>query len=284
MFSVADSQRRWLRPLEKRLAERQMNSMASRVKHLLGQSAHSPEERERLIRLMCLIAELPDPPDPFALYPCYAELKDRFLGSLEEPDGEALEEAFLLLYAHIHGYEVPYTPDERSRVDETGGYLSHVGGLSPILKAVPFIGPDTVSGDFGAGNGLQGLLIQALAPHAKTVQIEISSRMVEAGRLLQGWLGIPEERVDWVVGDVSDVSPTGMDFIYLYRPLRPTGPGEEFYRSFASQIGASQKPIVIFSIADCLRPYLSSDFEIFYSDGHLTCFRRSDVLGKSGAA
>ena len=58
----------------------------------------------------------------------------------------SLEEAFLLLYAHLHGYEVPYTPDERSRVVETGGYLSHVGGLSPILKAAPFIGPDTVSG------------------------------------------------------------------------------------------------------------------------------------------
>jgi len=261
-----------------------MNSMASRVRPLLGQSAHSSEERERLIRLICLIAELPDPPDPFGLYPSYAELRNRFVESLEKTDGEAIEEAFLLLYAHIHGYEVPYTPDERSRVVETGGYLSHVGGLSPILKAVPFIGPDTVSGDFGAGNGLQGLLIHALAPHAKTVQIEISSRMVEAGRLLQAWLGIPEERVDWVVGDVSDVSPTGMDFIYLYRPLRPTGPGEEFYRSFAAQIGASQKPVVIFSIADCLRPYLSPDFEIFYSDGHLTCFRRSGVLGRSGGA
>jgi hypothetical protein len=233
---------------------------------------------------MCLFAELPDPPDPFVLYPRYIELKDHFLASIEGPDGDAIEEAFLLLYAHIHGYEVPYTTDERSRVVETGGYLSHVGGLSPILKAAPFIGPDTVSGDFGAGNGLQGLLIQKLTPHAKTVQIEISSRMVEAGRLLQSWLGIPEERVDWVVDDVSSVSPAGMDFIYLYRPLRPAGPGEEFYRSFAAQIGASRKPVVIFSIADCLRPYLSSDFETFYSDGHLTCFRRSEVPARSSAA
>jgi hypothetical protein len=223
---------------------------------------------------MCLFAELPEPPDPFALYPRYAELRDRFLESIEGPDGEALEQAFLLLYAQIHGYEVPYTPDERSRVAETGGYLSHVGGLSPILKAAPFIQPGTVSGDFGAGNGLQGLLMQKLTPHAKTVQIEISSRMVESGKLLQAWLGIPEGRVEWVVENVSEVSPTGMDFIYLYRPVRPVGPGEEFYRSFAAQLGASQKSVVIFSIADCLRPYLPRDFEIFYSDGHLTCFRR----------
>ena len=258
--------------------------MASRVRELLAQSPHSSEERERLGRLVCLFAELPDPPDPFGLYPCYAELKDRFLAAVEGPDGEALEDAFLLLYAHIHGYEVPYTPEERSRVAETGGYLSHVGGLSPILKAAPFIGPGTVSGDFGAGNGLQGLLIQKLTPHARTVQIEISSQMVEAGRSLQTWLGIPAGRIDWVVGDVSDVSPVGMDFIYLYRPLRPTGPGEDFYRSFAAQIEASQRPVVIFSIADCLRPHLSSDFEIFYSDGHLTCFRRSDLPGGEGAA
>jgi hypothetical protein len=223
---------------------------------------------------MCLFAELPDPPDPFHLYPHYAEMKHRFLESIDGDETEALEEAFLLLYAHIHGYEVPYTPDERSRMADTGGYLSHVGGLSPILKAAPFIEPDTVSGDFGAGNGLQGLLIQKLAPHVRTLQIEISSRMVESGKLLQGWLGIPEGRVEWVVGDVCDVSPAGLDFIYLYRPVRPSGPGEEFYRSFAAQLETCEKPVVIFSIADCLRPYLSPRFEVFYSDGHLTCFRR----------
>jgi hypothetical protein len=227
---------------------------------------------------MCLFAQLPAPPDPFGLYPRYAELRDRFVASIEGPaDAEALEEAFLLLYAELHGYEVPYTPAERDRVRETGGYLSHVGGLSPILKAAPFLEPATVSGDFGAGNGLQGLLIQKLAPHARTVQVEISSRMVEAGRLLQAWLGIPDERVQWVVGDVSEVSPTEMDFIYLYRPVRPTGAGEEFYRNFAAQLAASQRPVVIFSIADCLGPYLPSEFEIFYCDGHLTCFWRAET-------
>ena len=249
--------------------------MADRLQRLAGQGEDSPEERERRIRLMCLFAELPEPPDPFGLYPSYAELKGRFLAAIEGSDSDALEEAFLLLYAHIHGYEVPYTPGERHRVAQTGGYLSHVGGLSPILKAAPFIGPATVSGDFGAGNGLQGLLIQTLNPHAKTVQVEISSRMVEAGKRLQAWLGIPEERVEWVVGDVSEVSPTGMDFIYLYRPVRPTGSGKAFYRRFAEQLRASQGPVVIFSVADCLRPYLSPDFEVVYADGHLTCLRRS---------
>jgi hypothetical protein len=232
---------------------------------------------------MCLFAELPVPPDPFDLYPGYAALRDRFLAAIQGSDGEALEEAFLLLYAQIHGYEVPYTARERDRVIETGGYLSHVGGLSPILKAAPFITPETVSGDFGAGNGLQGLLMQTLTPHAKTVQIEISSRMAEAGRLLQAWLGVPEERVDWVVADVSEVSPAGMGFVYLYRPVRPNGPGEGFYRSFAAQLEASRKPVVVFSVADCLRPYLSTAFEVVFSDGHLTCFRRDETRGRACA-
>jgi hypothetical protein len=253
------------------------NEKAHAASRLSGWTGYSPEEGERLHRLIRLFAELPEPPDPFGLYPHYAKLKDRLLACFERPDAESIEEAFLLLYAHLHGYEVPYTPDERSRVAETGGYLSHVGGLSPILKSAPFIGPDTVSGDFGAGNGLQGLLIQKLTPHAKTIQIEISSRMVEAGGLLQAWLGIPECRVDWVVGDVSETSPGEMDFVYLYRPVRPVGAGEAFYRSFAAQLDASPRPAVIFSIADCLRPHLSPHFEVFYCDGHLTCFRRCEV-------
>lgn len=251
---------------------------------LPGWGGYTRQEGERLARLIGLFAALPDPPDPFGLYPRYAELKGRLLESLESPEAEALEEAFLLLYAHVHGYEVPYTPEERSRVVETGGYLSHVGGLSPILKAAPFLGPGSVSGDFGAGNGLQGLLIQKLTPHARTVQIEISSRMVEAGRLLQAWLGVPDECVEWVVEDVAQVSPAGMDFVYLYRPVRPSGAGEAFYRRFAGHLVASARPVVVFSIADCLRPYLSPNFEILYSDGHLTCFQRRQVPERSGPA
>jgi hypothetical protein len=259
-----------------------VNDLTSRLRRLTAETGHAPDERGRLVRLIRLFAELPEPPDPFRLYPRYAELRDGFLASLEESEWESVEEAFLLLYAHIHGYEVPYTPDERRRVIETGGYLSHVGGLSPVLKAAPFLEADAVSGDFGAGNGLQGLLMQKLTPHARTLQIEISSRMVESGRHLQDWLGIPEARVDWIVGDVREVSPAGMDFVYLYRPVRPIGAGEEFYRSFAARLAESSKSVVIFSIADCLRGYLPPEFEVFYSDGHLTCFRR--VAGAGSAS
>jgi hypothetical protein len=232
------------------------------------------EETAGLVRLMSLFAALPPPPDPFGLYPDYPQLKEKFLVSAKGKDPDRAEEDFLSLYSHVHGYEVPYTDEERRRVEALGGYLNHVGGISPLLMAGPFIAPETVSGDFGAGNGLQGLLLQYLYPHKKTVQIEISNRMIEAGRQLQGWIGIPEERVEWIAKDISEVSPASVDFVYLYRPVRPQGPGRRFYEDFATRLEAADGPRVIFSIADCLKGFLSPVFEVFYTDGHLTCFRR----------
>jgi hypothetical protein len=250
--------------------------LLARFRDVLAESQAEPTESERYVRLMVLLAQKLPPPDPFGLYPHYGELHDRFLELARSPvaDGTAVEESFLALYCHLHGYEVPYTAEERRRVQETGGYLSHCGGIAPIVKAAPWIGPETVSGDFGAGNGLQGLLIQALYPHRCTVQIEISSRMVQAGQALQRWLGIERDRVRWVVGDILDVSPAGMDFVYLYRPVRPVGAGRSFYENFARELGRERKPVVIFSVADCLGPFLPEGFEVFYGDGHLTCYRR----------
>ncbi len=242
-----------------------------RLRELLDPLGIDPIEANRLVKLMSVLDALPPPPDPVGLYPAYQEHLERFRAAAGDDDGEALEEAFLALYCHLHGHEAPYSAAERKRVSETGGYWAHAGGLSPILKAGPLIRPDTVLGDFGAGNGLQGLLMQVLDPHEKTIQIEISARMVEAGQALQGWLGIPDERVEWIVGDVLDASPRGMDFIYLYRPVRPVGVGRRFYERFAEELG---KPVVIFSVADCLREFLPEVFEVFYADGHLTCYRR----------
>jgi hypothetical protein len=231
-------------------------------------------ERERLVRLMALFAALPPPPDTGGHFPRYAELQSEFRNSFRSNDPEQIEERFLDLYAHVHMHEAPYTREERRQVDATGGYWSHAGGLSPILKAGDWLRPDSVSADLGAGNGLQGLLFQKLFPHGRTVQVEISRRMVEIGRQLQRWLGIPEARVEWVVGDVMNASVAGIDFLYLYRPVRPEGPGRTFYERIAAELDGSDRDVVIFSIADCLRDFLSPSFETFYCDGHLTCFRR----------
>jgi len=245
------------------------------LQRIFADNERPAREIERLVALMDLFADLPAPPDPFGLYGDYAALQTRYLTAIADGDAETVEEAFLTLYAHVHGYEAPYTRDERARMDELGGYWCHAGGVSPLLKAGEHIGSDTVSADFGAGNGLQGLLMMKLYPHRRTVQIELSSRMVESGRQLQAWLGIDPARVTWVVGDVMKQSALELDFIYLYRPVRPDGEGRAFYERFAAELGEQARAVVVFSIADCLREFLPASFEVFYSDGHLTCFRNT---------
>lgn len=245
----------------------------ARLAACLAPLGYPPAERDRLVRLMVLLATRPHPPDPLGLMPRYGELHARFLDAARRDDAERLEEAFLELYCHLHGHEAPYTDGERRRVDETGGYWCHAGGLSPLLRAGPYLGPDSVSVDLGAGNGLQGLLLQVLNPHRSTVQIEISSRLVEAGRHLQRWLDIPEDRVEWRVQDVCQASVRGVTFLYLYRPVRPDGEGRVFYERLARELETSPREVVVFSIADCLRPFLSDAFELIDSDGQLTCLK-----------
>jgi hypothetical protein len=239
----------------------------------LGSTERDPGEADRLARLILLFLVLPSPPGSPSSFPRFVELRNRLESLIPDGSGEELEDAFLELYAHVHMNEAPYTSDERRRMDQAGGYWNHAGGLSPILKAQPWIRPDTICADFGAGNGLQGLLLQVLYPHAKTVQIEISSRMTEIGDSLREWLGVSADRVEWVIDDVLNVPAAGYAFVYLYRPVRPEGTGRDFYTRFARELEAEENPPVIFSIADCLRDFLSDRYEVFYSDGHLTCFK-----------
>ena len=51
-----------------------------------------------------------------------------------------------------------------------------------------------------------------------------------------------------------------------------------FIGRFAAELEAGDRQVVIFSIADCLRPFLEGICEVFYRDGHLTCFRRSRTV------
>lgn len=244
-----------------------------RVAKLLEGDGRDPGERRQLARLVALLAGLKQPPDAELHFPEYARLRDGLLRACAGSDGEALEDALLELYCHLHMHEAPYTPNERRTMASAGGYWCHAGGLSPILRAGPWIGPATVSADLGAGNGLQGLLLQRLYPHRRTILVELSSRMVEIGRSLQSWLELPAERVEWVVGDVRGFSVEGVDFLYLYRPLRPEGPGRELYRRLAAELGQAGHPVVVFSVADCLGEHLGPRFERFAFDGHLACFR-----------
>jgi hypothetical protein len=243
----------------------------------LGETGREASEANRLARLILRFLILPSPPGGEKHFPRYGELQGALETATLGGTAEEVEDAFLELYAHVHMNEAPYTSDERLQMERAGGYWNHAGGLSPILKAHSSIDADTVSADFGAGNGLQGLLLQLLYPHSKTVQIEISSKMKDIGEGLREWLGVTVDRVGWIVDDVLNVPASGYDFIYLYRPVRPQGPGRDFYIRFASEVEAEEKPPVIFSIADCLSDFLSDRYEVFYGDGHLTCFKPREM-------
>ena len=204
--------------------------------------------------------------------PDIANHLDNYFLLKEKGDTSELEIAFIELYIKLHIAGSGYAPAERELLKEKNGISCLPGGISPLIMARPFIGPETTVADLGAGNGLQGLLLQRISPHKKTMQIEISSEMVRIGRIYQRALGIGEDRMEWINGDMADVSLEPLDFIYMYRPAKPHEGGNDLYRAIARKLNDLRKPIVIFSVADCLGRFLDKRFKVFYDNGHLMCF------------
>jgi hypothetical protein len=192
--------------------------------------------------------------------------------ALKDKELPSFESALLNLYTQLHGAGSGYSPYERDLLTKRKGYSCHPGGLSPLIKAVQFIRPDSIVADLGAGNGLQGLLLQRICPHRETIQIEISSEMIRVGRIFQQALGINADRVEWIHDDIVNVSIEAADFIYIYLPAKPLEGGKEVYEAIARKLSTMRRPLVIFSVADCLAKFLNRQFSIFYTDGHLTCF------------
>ncbi|NWF52187.1 MAG: hypothetical protein HXY47_03810 [Nitrospirae bacterium] len=189
-----------------------------------------------------------------------------------EGDINSQEYALLCLYACLHRAGNIYSPFEIKLFKKRNAYSCHPGGLSPLILAEQFIKPDSVVADLGSGNGLQGLLLQCLYQHKKTLQIELSSELIRIGKIFQKVLGISEDRIEWIHDDIVNVSLEAVDFIYLYRPVRPLEGGRDVYLALAKKLSIINKPLIIFSVADCLAEFLDKRFSIFYSDGHLTCF------------
>ena len=78
-----------------------------RLRRLLAGDDRSPAERDALIRLMRILADLGEPPAAGGVFPRYRELRRRWLAACLGNDAEALEESFLELYAHLHMHEAP---------------------------------------------------------------------------------------------------------------------------------------------------------------------------------
>ena len=197
-----------------------------------------------------------------------------FREAMGRADPLTQESLLVNLYARLHTAGSLYSPSERTLLSRRDGYSCHAGGLAPLLKAESFIRPDSVVVDLGAGNGLQGLLLQSLSPHRKTLQVELSSEMIRTGRIFQEVLGISADRVEWIHDDIVNVSLETADIVYLYRPARSSPNGRELYRAIARKLASVPKPLTVFSIADCLGQFLDERFSLFFTDGHLTCFSK----------
>jgi hypothetical protein len=192
--------------------------------------------------------------------------------ALKKGEVSLLERAMLDLYVRLHGAGSTYSSQERKILTKRKGYSCYPGGLSPIIKAAQFIRPDSVVADLGAGNGLQGLLLQCVCPHKKTIQIELSSEMIRIGRIFQQALGFSADRIEWIHDDIVNASIEEADIIYLYLPAKPLECGKEVYEAIAHKISTMKRPLVICSVADCLAQFLDRRLSVFYMDGHLTCY------------
>ncbi|MFN3479994.1 MAG: hypothetical protein ACK415_06370 [Thermodesulfovibrionales bacterium] len=216
------------------------------------------------------LAEIASYPPIIEEFPFITNYLGAFKDALTNGNSEHIEEALSKLYVTLHS-SGSYTREERDVLRLRGGYLCYPGGLSPILLARSFINKDTVVADLGSGNGLQGLLLQRLYPHRRTIQIEIAKEMIRIGRVYQVALGIKEEKIKWINDDIMNASYEEADLVYIYRPARPVE-GAVLYKSIGEKLSRLNKRVTIFSVADCLAPFIKDRFTTHYDDGHLKIF------------
>lgn len=205
--------------------------------------------------------------------PAAAERREKVLAAQRLNDPEERETALLELYLCLHAAGWTYSVGEQAALERWVGVECLPGGMMPLLLAAHLIGPDSVCADLGAGNGLQGLLLQMLQPHRRTVQVELAGALIAAGKRYQETLGIAAERMDWRQQDLAEADLTGIDLIYLYRPARPMGRGRDLYQAVADNLAACPQPVTIVSLADCLGRFLSSRFVPFYQNEFVDVFR-----------
>lgn len=187
--------------------------------------------------------------------------------------GEGDMEANLLnLYLKLHRAGAGYTREERETLNRCSGIDCQPGGLLPVMMSALFIGAQSTTADIGAGNGLQGMLLQRIKPHKNTIQIELSSGLVNIGRLYQRALGITGDRITWKNESMEGASIDGADLVYLYRPVKPAGRGNAIFDLIAGRLNAMRYPVAVVSVMDCLGPRLDGGFMMHYKSEHVSVF------------
>lgn len=190
-------------------------------------------------------------------------------------DEKGREAALLELYLLLHRAGAGYSGPEEARLRAGRGVGFIPGGLAPLLLAGHLLEPSFQVADLGAANGLQGLLLQSIAPHRKTLQVELSGQMARTGRLYREALGMDPGRVEWFHGDILDAPLEETDLVYLYRPVRPVGEGNDFYRALAGRLSETRRIRYVLSVADCLERHLEGRFPVLYRNDDMTVFVRA---------
>ncbi|WP_300674209.1 hypothetical protein [Desulfoluna sp.] len=209
-------------------------------------------------------------PEVQHLAPETCHWQSHLLTARADHDVEEQEYALLELYRTLHTAGAGYTDDEQLQLDDQKGLHGLSGGLLPLLMARELITPATRMADLGAGNGLQGLLLQCLAPHRHTLHVELSKSHIAAGRLYQNVLGIPDDRISWRHGDLFSADLSDTTLVYLYRPVRPSKTTAPLYRKLAATLASITHPVHLISVADCLTPHFETPVIPLYTDGFLT--------------
>jgi hypothetical protein len=214
-----------------------------------------------------------------ALAPDAPALGLRLEEAARRDNPEEREAALSSLYRVLHAAGSRYSPEEDEVIKKHHGIPKQPGGLTPLLMSLPFIRPDSTVVDLGAGNGLQGLLLQKLKSHARTVQIELSGSMIETGKVLEGGLGTEDGRIVWAHTDIMEADLEGLtggapDLLYMYRPVKPVGEGHRVYERIAGWIDGWPGGCAIMSVADCLGPFLGPGIDKLYEDDYLTVYRK----------
>ena len=207
------------------------------------------------------------------MFPDISKPMDEYVRARGTGDNAEREYALLTLYLSLHTLGSGYSASEAMKLKRAEGISNLPGGMFPLVAASRMVCDETAFMDLGAGNGLQGLLLQSMRPHKITIQVELSLGLIEVGRIFQHALGISEDRVQWICGDIAEQELGLADLIYMYRPLKPYGMGKQLYEGVAQRLSALKTEVTVLSVADCLGSMLGEDFRLVCSNEFFSCYR-----------
>ncbi|MGM0418988.1 MAG: hypothetical protein ACQEQS_09715 [Thermodesulfobacteriota bacterium] len=201
-----------------------------------------------------------------------ALLKNQLLYARKNNETDKRESLLIELYLALHRSGAGYSRSEDKVLENKKGLKWLPGGLMPLVFASFIIKPEDVFIDLGCGNGLQGTLLKAVAPHRKTRQVELSKKYLETGKIFVEALGLDQSGFSFENNDIGAADISDADFIYMYRPARPMGEGKLFYENLAEKFLSIKKNFYLLSVADCFEPFIRSKYIKIYSNDFLSIF------------